>query len=214
MPQRRQWPTSATDKEQFVKYPVEHKSNTRRRVLQEAAKAIRTDGIERMGIAPVMAAAGLTVGGFYAHFKSKDDLVAETVNFMFEERYAAFFETGDTPEPRAALARLVRAYLSMRHRNSTVGGCPLPVLAGQVPHLPKPARERFFRGFERLTAIVARLLQALGSVDAAATARITIAEMVGALSLARVTRDDAEAQALLENTRRSIEHKLGLTQRP
>jgi TetR/AcrR family transcriptional repressor of nem operon len=197
-----------------MKYPVEHKSNTRQRVLQEAAKAICTDGIERMGVAQVMAAAGLTVGGFYAHFKSKDDLVAETVNFMFQERYAAFFETGHTPEPRAALARLVRAYLSMRHRNSTVDGCPLPVLAGQVPHLPKPARERFFRGFERLTAIVARLLEALGSADAAATARLTIAEMVGALSLARVTRDDAEAQALLENTRHSIEHKLGLTQGP
>jgi TetR/AcrR family transcriptional regulator, transcriptional repressor for nem operon len=180
-------------------------------VLQEAAKAIRSEGVEHMGIASVMAAAGLTVGGFYAHFKSKDDLVAETVNFMFEERYAAFFETGDAPEPRAALARLVRAYLSMRHRNSTVAGCPLPVLAGQVAHLPKPARERFFLGFERLTATVARLLEALGTADAAATARLTIAEMMGALSLARVTRDDIEAEALLENSRHSLEQKLGLT---
>jgi len=194
-----------------MKYPTEHKSNTRRRVLQEAAKAIRTEGIERMGIASVMAAAGLTAGGFYAHFKSKDDLVAEAVNFLFEERYATFFETDDALEPRAALARMVRVYLSMRHRNSTVGGCPLPVLAGQVVHLPKPARERFFLGFERLTATVARLLEALGTHDAAATARMTIAEMMGALSLARVTRDDSEAEALLENTRRLLEQRLGLT---
>jgi TetR/AcrR family transcriptional repressor of nem operon len=191
-----------------MKYPAEHKTNTRRRVLQEAAKAIRTEGIERMGIASVMAAAGLTVGGFYAHFKSKDDLVAEAVNFMFEERYAAFFETTDTPEPRAALVRFVRAYLSMRHRNSTVAGCPLPVLAGQAAHLPKPARERFVSGFERLTSTVARLLEALGTADAAPIARMIIADMMGALALARVTRDDGEAEALLVNTRRSLEQRL------
>jgi TetR/AcrR family transcriptional repressor of nem operon len=194
-----------------MKYPAEHKVNTRRRVLQEAAKAIRAEGVERMGVASVMAGAGLTVGGFYAHFKSKDDLVAEAVNFMFEERYAAFFETREAEEPRAALCRFVQAYLSMRHRNSSVGGCPLPVLAGEVAHLPKPARERFVLGFERLTATLARLLEALGTKNAPATARMTIAEMMGALALARVTRDAGEAETLLQNTQRSVEQKLGLT---
>jgi TetR/AcrR family transcriptional repressor of nem operon len=193
-----------------MKYRAEHKANTRKRVLQEAAKAIRTEGVERMGVASVMAAAGLTVGGFYAHFKSKDDLVAEAVNFMFEERYATFFETHESAEPRAALIRFVHAYLSMRHRNSMVGGCPLPVLAGQLPHLPQPARERFLFGFERLTATLARYLEALAVKDAAVTARMTIAEMMGALSLARITRDDGEAEALLQNMRRSMEQKLGL----
>jgi hypothetical protein len=104
------------------------------------------------------------------------------------------------PAPRVALARLVRAYLSMRHRNSTVSGCPLPVWPVRVAHPPKPARERSFLGFERLTATVAHLLEALGTVDARATARIVIAEMMGALSLARVTRDDGEAEALLDMT--------------
>jgi TetR/AcrR family transcriptional regulator, transcriptional repressor for nem operon len=194
----------------MMKYRAEHKANTRRRVLQEAAKAIRTEGVERMGVASVMAAAGLTVGGFYAHFKSKDDLVAEAVNFMFEERYSTFFETHEAGEPRAALIRFVHAYLSMRHRNSMVGGCPLPVLAGQLPHLPKPARERFLFGFERLTATLARFLEALDVKDAAPTARMAIAEMMGALSLARITRDDQEAEALLQNMQRSMQQKLGL----
>jgi TetR/AcrR family transcriptional repressor of nem operon len=194
-----------------MKYPAEHKANTRRRILQEAAKAIRTEGIERMSVASVMAAAGLTVGGFYAHFKSKDDLVAEAVTFMFEERYTTLFEPDEAGEPRAALSRFVHRYLSMRHRNTTVGGCPLPVLAGEFPHLPKLAREHFLWGLERLTATLARFLEALGTQDAPATARMALAEMMGALSLARVTRDEDEADALLNNTRRSLEQKLGLT---
>jgi TetR/AcrR family transcriptional repressor of nem operon len=193
-----------------MKYPAEHKANTRRRILQEAAKAIRTEGIERMSVASVMAAAGLTVGGFYAHFKSKDDLVAEAVTFMFEERYTTLFEPDEAGEPRAALSRFVQRYLSMRHRNSTVGGCPLPILAGEFPHLPKLARDHFSWGFERLTATLARFLEALGTQDAPATARMALAEMMGALTLARVTRDEVEADALLNNTRRSLEHKLGL----
>jgi len=195
----------------MMKYPAEHKANTRRRILQEAAKAVRTEGIERMSVASVMAAAGLTVGGFYAHFKSKDDLVAEAVNFMFEERYITLFEPDEAGEPRAALFRFVQRYLSMRHRNSAVGGCPLPVLAGEFPHLPTLAREHFSWGFERLTATLARFLEALGTQDATGTARMALAEMMGALSLARVTRDEGQADALLNNTRRSLEQKLGLT---
>jgi|ERR1700678_4141513 TetR/AcrR family transcriptional repressor of nem operon len=194
-----------------MKYPVEHNANTHRRVLQEAAKAICTEGIEHMGIASVMAAAGLTVGGFYAHFKSKDHLVEEAVNLMFEERYAKFFDISAISDPREALRRWVSAYLSMRHRNSTLRGCPLPMLAGQVPHLPKAARERFYLGFERLTASVERLLEAIHIAEAAENARLAIAEMVGALSLARITRDDGEAEALLRNSRETLERRFGLS---
>ncbi|MGI4879673.1 MAG: TetR/AcrR family transcriptional regulator, partial [Janthinobacterium lividum] len=74
-----------------MRYDGEHKAQTRERVLKEAAAAIRSEGVDRIGIAQVMARAGLTHGGFYAHFTSKDDLVTQAIDYMFEDRYAAFF---------------------------------------------------------------------------------------------------------------------------
>jgi len=193
-----------------MKYPSDHKANTRRRVLQEAAKAIWADGVEGIAIAPVMAAAGLTVGGFYAHFKSRDDLIAEAVSFMFEERYASFFARIDIPDPRDALGRFVDYYVSMRHRDATVGGCPIPTLAGQVPSLPSAARERFMLAVERLTDGVTGLLEAMGTGEAPAVAASAMAEMIGAVSLSRLTRDAVKAEGLLEDARRSVRRKLGL----
>jgi len=193
-----------------MKYPSDHKANTRKRVLQEAARAIRAEGADGIAIAPVMAAAGLTVGGFYAHFKSKDDLIAEAVNFMFDERYASFFTHIDIPDPRQALTRFVDYYLSMRHRDATTGGCPIPTLAGQVPSLPPAARERFVLAVERLTDAVAGLLEATEVEDARAVSASAMAEMIGAVSLARLTRDASKAEGLLNTARDSVKRKLGL----
>jgi len=193
-----------------MKYPSDHKANTRKRVLQEAARAIRAEGADGIAIAPVMAAAGLTVGGFYAHFKSKDDLIAEAVNFMFDERYASFFTRIDIPDPRKALTRFVDYYLSMRHRDATTGGCPIPTLAGQVPSLPPAARERFVLAVERLTDAVAGLLEATEVEDARAVSASAMAEMIGAVSLARLTRDASKAEGLLNTARDSVKRKLGL----
>jgi TetR/AcrR family transcriptional repressor of nem operon len=193
-----------------MRYGSEHKAETRARVLKEAAAAIRRDGVDRIGVAQIMGAAGLTHGGFYAHFESKDDLVAQAVGYMFEDRYAMFFERLDGDEPRVALARFVDRYVSMRHRDAPEAGCPIPVLAGQVPHLPEPARARFAAAVERLTCAVASLLGRMGREDAETVADAVIAEMVGAVALARVQTDDARAEAMLAAVRTSVKAKLGL----
>jgi TetR/AcrR family transcriptional repressor of nem operon len=192
-----------------MKYPDDHKAQTRERVLREASKAIRLDGPERMSIAAVMKAAGMTVGGFYAHFQSKDDLIAEAVNFMFLDRYATFFEHIDDPDPREALTRFIDYYLSMRHRNSE-GGCPIPTLAGQVPSLPAAAQDRFLIAVERVTGAVADLLEAMRVPDPATTAAHVMAEMIGAVSLSRLTKDEDRARDLLAATLTSVKSRLGL----
>jgi TetR/AcrR family transcriptional repressor of nem operon len=193
-----------------MRYSSEHKAETRARVLKEAAVAIRRDGVDRIGVAQIMGAAGLTHGGFYAHFESKDDLVAQAVGHMFEDRYAAFFERLDGDEPRAGLTRFVDRYVSMRHRDAPEAGCPIPVLAGQVPHLPEAARARFVAAVERLTGAVAALLGRMGHEDAETVAEAVIAEMVGAVALARVQKDDAKAETMLAAVRTSVMAKLGL----
>jgi len=194
-----------------MKYPDDHKAKTRERVLREASRAIRVEGADRMSIAAVMKAAGMTVGGFYAHFDSKDDLIAEAVNFMFVERYAEFFEHLSEPDPREALNRFVEFYLSMRHRNAASGGCPIPALAGQAPSLPPAARDRFLLAVERLTRGVAGRLEAMGIAGAREIATAAMAEMIGTIILARLNRSEEEAKSMLETTLHSVKTKLGLT---
>ncbi len=193
-----------------MRYGSEHKAQTRSRVVQEAAAAIRSDGVERIGVAQIMARAGLTHGGFYAHFESKDDLVAQAVEYMFEDRYATFFQHLDDPEPHAALRRFVDSYLSMRHLDSPDRGCPIPGLAGQVAHLPERARNRFQLAVDRLTDGVATLLRRAGGDTAGDTALSVVSEMVGAIAIARTISDRKKAERLLMTTRSSVGLKLGL----
>src|SRR6202000_2042518 len=112
-----------------MRYDSEHKARTRERILHAAAAAIRTNGINGVALADIMASADLTNGGFYAHFKSKDDLIAHAVSFMFDERYARMLAKIDTDGAKDAsevLTGFIDRYLSMRHCEAPEMGCPIP----------------------------------------------------------------------------------------
>src|SRR5260370_42009672 len=94
-----------------MRYDNNHKERTRARVLAEAAAAIRSKGVERVGVAEVMAGAGLTHGGFYAHFQSKDDLVAQAITHMVDAGCAWFVRHTEGRAPADALSNYVDAYL-------------------------------------------------------------------------------------------------------
>ena len=193
-----------------MRYDREHKAQTRERVLKEAAAAIRADGPERVGVAAVMNRAGLTHGGFYAHFASKDDLLAEAVDFMFAEVASTFFADPDDGDPKQLLSHYVDRYLSMAHRDARDRGCPVPILAGEAHRLPERARERFAAAVERMVARIAGLLDRAGVADARERAGSAVTEMVGAIGIARVSEGEAVAEALLATARRSVRHKLDL----
>jgi AcrR family transcriptional regulator len=90
-----------------MRYDDNHKEPTRARVLAEAAAAIRSKGVERVGVAEVIAGAGLTHGGFYAHFKSKDDLLAEAISYMFDASYGWFLRHTEGRAPADALSNYI-----------------------------------------------------------------------------------------------------------
>jgi TetR/AcrR family transcriptional repressor of nem operon len=193
-----------------MRYDSEHKERTRQRVLSEAAAAIRAVGPDGIGVAGLMAKAGLTHGAFYAHFQSKDDLVAQAITRMFDESYQRFLARTEHPDPAVALERFIDSYLSVRHRDNPQHGCPLPSLTGELARLPGPVRENFTAGLNRLTGSIAKRIEELGRTDADALASSVVAEMVGALSLARAVADAAESDALLERSRRSIKARIAL----
>jgi len=193
-----------------MRYDAEHKQRTRERVLKEAAKAIRADGPHRIGVAGVMARAGLTHGGFYAHFKSKDDLVAASIDEMFRQSSNRFeFETADRA-PTEGLSRYLDFYLSPSHRDARGSGCPLPYLSADAPRLSEKSRSAFAAGVARLTDRLAAMLVQLGREDPPAEATSMLSECVGALALARAEPDPARSDEILAYSRTALKHRFGL----
>jgi len=197
-----------------MRYDDNHKERTRARVLAEAAAAIRSKGAERVGVAEVMGGAGLTHGAFYAHFASKDDLVAQAITHMFEASHAWFLKHTEGREPADALSNYIDAYFASSHALDRAHGCPIAALSGDLPNLPELARARFTDGTERFVSGVAKLVKKLGAKNAEALAWSTIAEMAGALALSRTVSDPARARQILRNSRAMVRSRIGLDRSP
>jgi TetR/AcrR family transcriptional repressor of nem operon len=193
-----------------MRYDDNHKERTRARVLAEAAAAIRSKGAERVGVAEIMAGAGLTHGGFYAHFKSKDDLVAQAITHMFDASYAWFLRHTEGRDPADALSNYIDAYFASSQLLDRAHGCPIAALSGDLPNLPELARARFTDGTERLVAGFAKLVKKLGAKNADALAWSAIAEMAGALALSRTVSDADRATQILRNSRAMVRSRIGL----
>jgi TetR/AcrR family transcriptional repressor of nem operon len=193
-----------------MRYAPDHKQRTRERVLTEAARAIREQGPHQIGVAGVMAKAGLTQGGFYAHFASKDDLVAQTIEHMFGQSTDAWARDTGGRAPREALRAFVDVYLSPAHRDTRAAGCPLPFLSSDLPRLGADAQQRFAQGAAEIRGRIAEQLRLLGRPDAEADASSFIAELMGALSLARAEPDPALSDAILERSRTALTRRFDL----
>ncbi len=196
-----------------MRYDAEHKQKTRERVLIEGAKAIRAEGPHKVGVAAVMAKAGLTHGGFYAHFGSKDDFIAAAIGQMFVEGRTRLDKALDGKPIEQGLADYIDFYLSGAHRETRSAGCPLPFLSADAPRLPQPSRERFAQGVAGLTGRLTSALNKLGSPYAAEAAASMLSELVGALALARAEPDPARSEALLAHSRAALKRRFGLDDR-
>jgi TetR/AcrR family transcriptional regulator, transcriptional repressor for nem operon len=182
-----------------ARYSSDHKDRTRARVVELAADQIRSGGLESLGVASVMAEAGLTHGGFYAHFRSRDALVAAAVETLFAAAVEAvdhFSEKYGT----GALDRYVDFYLSPRHRDEERLGCPVPALAGEVRHASTEVRAAFDAGLDRLAERIGAMMPTGGKK---AALRL-LGEMAGVLSLSRTISDVRRSNDLLSAARKEL----------
>lgn len=193
-----------------MRYSDTHKAATRERVLKEAAKEIRAKGPDNVGVAGVMARAGLTHGGFYAHFASKDALVQEAIGTMFADARARSDKVDAKGDPRAVLRAYVDFYLSPGHRDSRDRGCPLPTLSGDFARAHPATRERFGAGVVGIANRLAAPLAKLGYADADAESRVLVAQLVGAVALARAVGDRALSDAMLADSHANLVARYGL----
>src|SRR5207344_2398265 len=130
-------------KERVVRYGKEHKQATRRRIVEAAGRRLKRDGIDGSGIATLMADAGLTNGAFYAHFASKDDLVASVVEEELRLQAAALSVLAPG---LAGVEQLVRAYLSPGHRDHPDAGCPSAALLDEIGRSADAAKDAYTAG--------------------------------------------------------------------
>lgn len=188
-----------------VRYPPAHKPATHRRILEAAGQAFREHGVAETGVDEVMRLAGLTHGGFYAHFRDKSELVAEACGAAFDAAVPNLERIAALPT-RAARARLlIDSYLATRHRDNRGSGCVIVAVAADAARLRGPVRAGYSRGF---TQHLERLCMALRlSRDPARNRdRVThlMSSLVGALLFARAIDDPAHSDAILHSMRRQL----------
>ncbi|CAN7209229.1 TetR/AcrR family transcriptional regulator [Pseudorhodoferax sp. LjRoot39] len=178
------------------------KQLTHDRIVETAASVMREAGFWGVGVADVMKRAGLTHGGFYAHFASRDALLCEAIEHAGRDSAARLAKSTAQRQARGAspLRALVDAYLADSHLAGTTQGCPVAALASEMP---RQSAEVAQAAAERVRRLVAAVRRALPD-EAAEQAGVVAGQLVGALQLARVLGDNAEGRALLATTRRSL----------
>ncbi len=195
-----------------MRYTGTHKDETRKKLLRAASTALREKGPERLGVAEVMAAAGLTHGGFYAHFKSKDELLVAAVDEAFAHGRKRAMRVVEGLPPRHALAHYIDYYVSATHRDHPENGCPVTALNADTPRQSKKFRAAFDAGVKSLSGFLANGMVDAGVADAEKLAPSILAAMAGAVVLSRTITDRDLSDDLLVTARDGIKTRLGLTE--
>lgn len=178
-----------------MKVSREQMAENRIRILDEAGRLFREKGFEAVTVAEVMKAAGLTHGGFYGHFASKDDLIAHALQ---RDLKASVAKTSD-------FRAFVEGYLSRAHRDNPGNGCPTAGLAAETRHEGSAAQAAMAAGLREQIDHVSRLLPGGNDADRRRRAIGSWAAMVGAIILARAVDDPSLSDEVLEQTRAWID---------
>ncbi len=179
-------------------------ARTRERIVSGASAMFREQGLADVGVASLMADAGLTHGGFYAHFESREALVAEALRFALVQSaqriYLGELGSGDKP----GYSRLIRKYLSKGHRDDPRNGCVLASLGAEVARQDSESRSVFSRGFDELVTLLANLSPARTRNARRAHVLTVISALAGALTLARAVNDVDVSDEILVSVRKTL----------
>ncbi|MCK1276907.1 TetR family transcriptional regulator [Bradyrhizobium sp. 61] len=180
----------------MARYDKGHRDTTRRHILDVASSQFRESGIAAVGLAGIMAEAGLTNGAFYTHFASKEDLVRAVLLDALERREQRH---RDNLENGVALETVIRDYLSPRHRDRAATGCPTAALVSEIARHPKATREAFTGKMSDILALMAAQMPEGTPAERRRRAIAAYATMVGALQLSRAVTDRQLSEEILEN---------------
>jgi TetR/AcrR family transcriptional repressor of nem operon len=187
-----------------MRYEPEHKTRTRDRIVRNAARKLRAEGLSGPGVASVMKASGLTVGGFYKHFRSKDELLAEAIAQGFAESTENIYSALQNVAREDRWKEIVRFYLSTEHCDHTGTGCPVAALGPEIARAKLSVRKRIaglikeYRWVEFMPGATAE--------DRERNFYIIFSAMAGAVSVARILTEPADKQKVLASVRDHLLH--------
>lgn len=187
-------------------------AKTRKRIVDLAAQTFRSNGIAATGVAEIMAAAGLTHGGFYRHFGSKDQLVAEACSSGLDDMVQSYRSASD--RGRDVFVKNLQASLTPAYRDDRSGGCPLVAMGSELARADAATRRGASTGFQELLEEIAKWLPANSGREARDDAIAILTGMIGAVTMSRVVDDVRLSARILRVGKDAIARRFETTSQP
>lgn len=187
-----------------MRYSSNHKAETRQRIIAKAAQEFRQNGLDGIGIASLMSTLGLTHGGFYAHFKGKDDLIAEASALILQENLGRMLEVAAAAPADKRLGTILDKYLSPQHRDNPAMGCALPSLVQELSRRPDTVRDTFTKSLDSVFTRLATFMPGNTDVARKDHAIALLSSMAGAVQIARAVTDKTLSDRILTSARKSL----------
>jgi TetR/AcrR family transcriptional repressor of nem operon len=184
-----------------MRYSTEHKAQNHDKILSVAARSFREHGGDSSGIGTVMKKVGLTKGGFYRHFKSKNDLFVEAVTRAIEETGNNMVEVAESAPEGQALRAIIERYLSVGHANSPGSGCVRAALGPELARKPLSVRKRIEASLEAYRERLVPFMPGQTREERLAKLRLLFPSMAGVVMMARVTSDPQRREQMLIKAR-------------
>ena len=172
-----------------MRYPPEHKAEIRQKIVKDASRRVRTQGLSGAAVASVMQDAGLTHGGFYKHFTSKDELLLESLSSGFAEIADSLTEAAKRARPGTAWKAIVKFYLSAEHCDHAEAGCPLAALAPELARVEKPMKPRVVHELITYRNRLIPFMPGRRTTDKERAFIAIFSTMLGAIGIARILPD-------------------------
>jgi TetR/AcrR family transcriptional repressor of nem operon len=187
-----------------MRYSKEHKQETHARIVRKASVRLREKGAHGIGVADLMKEAGLTHGGFYAHFDSREALLIEAFAYAMDRSMDYWRKSTAETSPEKRLAMIVDSYLTASHRDDPGRGCAVPTLGAEIARESPKARKAFAAKLEQMIDMIAEQLIDLPPKAARKQAAVTLATMMGTLVLSRIAGNGEFSDEILAGGREAV----------
>jgi TetR/AcrR family transcriptional repressor of nem operon len=184
-----------------MRYGPEHKAEIHQKIVKDASRRVRTEGITGAAVSAVMRDAGLTHGGFYKHFGSKDELLMESLSEAFQEISDRLAQAGEQAQAETAWKAIVKTYLSLEYCDHVEYGCPLTALAPELARVDEAMKPRIFEELKKYKSRMIPFMPGRRTVDKERAFFSIFSTMVGAIEIARMLPERVMREKVLASAR-------------
>lgn len=184
-----------------MRYAPEHKAETHRKIVKDASRRVRAEGITGAAVSAVMRDAGLTTGGFYKHFENKDELLIESLSEAFHEIAGRLAQVAESSKPETAWKAIVKTYLSPEHCDHVECGCPLAALAPELARADQAMKGKILGEMTQYKNRMLPFMPGRRTADKERAFFVIFSTMLGAVEMARIIPHQAARTLILTSAR-------------